>query len=69
MDERATPAAQPDAPSQAEPLPRHRTASQKFFVELALEMRKPSFGDRDRGLLTALLIRAQEAGLYEPEHA
>ena len=41
--------------------------SQQFFARLAAEMRRPSFGERDREVVKNILLRAQEAGLYRPE--
>ena len=41
--------------------------SQRFFANLAAEMRKPAFGDHARDIYAALLVRAQESGLYTPE--
>jgi hypothetical protein len=41
--------------------------SQQFFEALAAEARKPHFGDREKQWTAALLIRAQEAGLYTPK--
>lgn len=43
-----------------------RAKSQRFFAALAAEMRKPSFGEMQAGWMRALLIRAQEASLYDP---
>ncbi len=40
---------------------------QKFFADLALEMRKPHFGEHAKIFTMALLNRAQEAHLYTPE--
>jgi len=42
-----------------------RSRTQAFFVGLAVEMRKPWFGDGSRDMYRALLLRAQEAGLYD----
>lgn len=41
---------------------------QAFFQRIADEMRRPSYGDQAREFARALLIRAQEAGLYTPEN-
>ncbi len=38
-----------------------------FFEALAKESRKPHYGDQSRGFIGALLHRATEAGLYQPE--
>jgi hypothetical protein len=41
--------------------------AQKFFADIAAEMRKPHFGERGRELMAAILVRAEEAKLYTPE--
>jgi hypothetical protein len=41
--------------------------AQAFFAQLAAEARKPHFGDAFRDYQRALLLRAQEQGLYTPE--
>lgn len=48
---------------------RHRT--QCFFAQLATEARRPSYGEMQAGWTRSMLLRAQEAGLYDPtkEHA
>lgn len=38
--------------------------SQAFFEQLAAEMRKPHFGEHAKQFTAALLIRAEEAGIY-----
>lgn len=43
-----------------------RQKSQAFFAQLAGESRKPHFGDMQKDWLKALLVRAQEAQLYDP---
>jgi hypothetical protein len=40
--------------------------TQLFFEELAAETRKPHFGQQAREWVQALLVRAEEAGLYQP---
>ena len=45
-----------------------RQKAQRFFAELAAEMRKPHFGEAFREYQRALLTRAQEANLYTPEN-
>ncbi len=40
--------------------------AQEFFAALAAETRRPSFGDKDREFVRNLLLRAQEAGLFDP---
>lgn len=44
-----------------------RAGSQTYFANLAGEMRRPHFGEQFREIYRALLLRAQEAGLYTPE--
>lgn len=44
-----------------------KTKSQTYFSNLAAEMRRPHFGEQFREIYRALLLRAQEAGLYSPE--
>jgi hypothetical protein len=44
-----------------------RTKAQRFFAQLALEARKPSFGEQAAGWTRSLLIRAEEAGLFDPK--
>jgi len=39
--------------------------SQQFFEELKLESEKPHCGDFYKGFIKALLIRAEEAGLWK----
>jgi hypothetical protein len=46
-----------------------RNKSQAFFAELAAETRKPHYGEMQSGWVKALLVRAQERGLYKPEDA
>lgn len=48
--------------NQPEPL----SLSQKFFSGLSAETRRPSFGEREREFIKVLLIRAEEAGIYNP---
>jgi hypothetical protein len=43
-----------------------KAKTQRFFAQLALEARKPSFGEQAAGWTRALLLRAQEAGLFDP---
>ena len=40
--------------------------AQTFFAAISAETRRPSFGDRDREFVKNLLLRAQEAGLFDP---
>lgn len=40
------------------------TKTQAFFTQLAAEMRKPHFGEHAKQFTSALLIRAEEAGIY-----
>lgn len=40
--------------------------SQKFFELLAKEARSPHYGGQAREFVANLLIRAEEAGLYQP---
>jgi len=57
----------PDAAWLVEEVERLKRTQQGFFASLALELRKPHFGEHAKSLTTALLLRAQEAGLYTPE--
>lgn len=41
--------------------------SQKYFADLAAEARKPHFGEHEKQFTRALLLRAEEAGLYTPD--
>lgn len=43
-----------------------RSHCQGFFANLATEARRPHFGDQQRGWLQSFLLRAQEAGLFDP---
>ena len=40
--------------------------SQAFFAQLQAETVKPHFGGHAKELILALLLRAEEAGLYNP---
>ena len=40
---------------------------QGFFESLAAEMRKPHFGGLGKDIYAGILLRAQEAGIYNPE--
>ena len=40
--------------------------SHNFFAQMATESRRSSFGIFEKDFIKALLIRAQEAGLYDP---
>lgn len=42
----------------------HRT--QKFFADFAAETRRPHFGEQQAGWMRSLLLRAEEARLYDP---
>jgi hypothetical protein len=42
------------------------TKAQAFFATLAAESRRPSFGEMQSGWTRNLLLRAQEAGLFDP---
>lgn len=44
-----------------------RKRSQVFFVALDAETRKPHCGEHHKGVYRAILLRAEEAGLYQPE--
>ena len=41
--------------------------AQSFFAAIAVEIRRPHFGEVQAGFMKALLLRAQEAHLYTPE--
>jgi len=57
----------PDASWLVEELERMRRAQQGFFAAMASELRRPHFGEHAKAITSAMLIRAQEAGLYAPE--
>lgn len=40
--------------------------AQRFFAELARDIRQPGYGDHARQTIEAILKRATEAGLYDP---
>lgn len=44
-----------------------KSGTQAFFAALATEARRPHFGDQAKEWTRALLLRAEEAGLYQPE--
>lgn len=47
-----------------------KATAQRFFAQMAAESRKPHFGEMQAGWMRSLLIRAEEAGLFDPkEHA
>lgn len=41
--------------------------AQKFFADLHAETLKPHFGEHQKHFVRALLLRAQESGLYTPD--
>ncbi len=46
--------------------PPQESKAQAFFARLLDETRRPSYGDAQRDFIRNLVLRAQEAGLYEP---
>ena len=44
-----------------------RAKAQEFFEGMAAEMAKPHFGEHARAHHRAVLIRAEEFGLYQPQ--
>lgn len=40
---------------------------QQFFDSLLTETRKPHYGHHAREVIQQLLLRAQEAGIYQPK--
>lgn len=44
----------------------HEEAVQQFFEALQNEIRKPHFGGPAKEVVANLLLRAQEAGIYQP---
>lgn len=46
--------------------PSLRARPQAFFANLAREIRRPSYGVLQKDFASALLLRAQEAGIYDP---
>ena len=63
----ANPAPITSGPNRLDPVMVPAADVQAFFAGFAAEMRKPSYGDQARDFGKALLLRAQEAGLYAPE--
>jgi hypothetical protein len=45
----------------------HRHSAQGFFADLDRETRSPHFGEHHKTFVRALLLRAQEAGLFTPD--
>jgi hypothetical protein len=41
--------------------------AQKFFEGYAAQIRKPHYGPLHREVIAAMLIQAEEAGLYSPK--
>lgn len=42
------------------------TRAQAFFADYAEQIRKPHFGPLHREVISAMLVRAEEAGLFKP---
>lgn len=56
----------PVAPAPTAPRDTLRETAQEFFATLARETRKPHYGHQALSWTNSLLLRAQEAGLYDP---
>lgn len=60
-------ASNPDGAWLVEEVDRLNRKSQGFFEQLAASARAPHCGGNYREWVQAMLLRAQEAGLYSPE--